>query len=103
MLIYCYCSLLISINSICYYIINIYFLQICGKVAPTWIVDEQFGPHASQLVVSYSALHQPRANCGGSHLHCAKHSWMTDSNNSQEYSFNSESRLITSYSDKKLK
>lgn len=53
-------------------------LDSCSHLCvPTWIKDQQSGPHASQLVVSYITLHEPCSNCGGLHLHCAKYSWVT--------------------------
>ena len=39
---------------------------------PTWVVDQQLGPHPRQLMFPDGALHHPGAYNGRSHLHCAK-------------------------------
>lgn len=45
-----------------------YQIYIYWALALTWIIDQEFSPHASQLVVSYCALHQPCADSRGTHL-----------------------------------
>lgn len=58
-----------------------YFPQ-CG---PTWIIDQQFSPHACQLEFSYRAFHQPRADCWGSHFHSPKHSCIHSGNHRHSF------------------